>query len=98
MASARLGMPGDRENVVKLTADHSTVCKFGSSQDDRDNLELVQSNIGDLYDAALKKSESLPPLTLVKMLQESRWDSDEVDATLQGYTRARPKPVFHNST
>ena len=33
--SAQLGMPGDRENVVKLSADHRTVCKFGPSQTDR---------------------------------------------------------------
>lgn len=54
MASARLGLPGNRENVVKLNADHRQVCKFGDSQTDRDNLELVQSNIRDLYKNALK--------------------------------------------
>ncbi|KAH8591174.1 hypothetical protein B0O99DRAFT_744603 [Bisporella sp. PMI_857] len=51
--SARFGMPGDRENVVKLNADHSTVCKFGPSLADQDNFKLVQSNIRDLYRSAL---------------------------------------------
>jgi hypothetical protein len=33
--SARLGLPGDRENVVKLNADHSGVCKFETEQTDQ---------------------------------------------------------------
>jgi hypothetical protein len=52
--SARLGMPGDRENVVKLEADHSGVCKFGHSETDQDNLKLVCTNIKDLVQSALK--------------------------------------------
>lgn len=62
--SARFGMPGDRENVVKLNANHSNVCKFGPSQTDQDNFKLVRSNIGDLYRNALKKCElsTLPPI------------------------------------
>ncbi|KGO58308.1 hypothetical protein PEX2_068180 [Penicillium expansum] len=55
--SSRIGLPGDRENIVKLKADHSKVCKFGQSQTDQDNLKLVQSNIEDIYEAALKKLE-----------------------------------------
>ena len=47
-------MPGDREHVVKLNADHSGLCKFGSGQIDQDNFKLVQSNIKDLYNIALK--------------------------------------------
>ncbi|KAK1762400.1 hypothetical protein QBC33DRAFT_623724 [Phialemonium atrogriseum] len=54
MESARFGLPGDRENVVKLNADHGDVCKFGESQTDQDNFELVQSNIQDMYKNALK--------------------------------------------
>lgn len=50
-------MPGDRENVVKLIADHSGVCKFGPRLEDQDNFKLVRSNIKDLYKTALKKSE-----------------------------------------
>jgi hypothetical protein len=58
-------MPGDHENVVKLNADHSGVCKFGSALEDQDNFKLVQSNIRDLYNEALRKSElsTLPILT-----------------------------------
>ncbi|KAI1774882.1 TPR-like protein [Hypoxylon cercidicola] len=54
--SARLGLPGDRENIVKLDADHHGVCKFGESQTDQDNLKLVQANLKDLYKNALKNS------------------------------------------
>jgi hypothetical protein len=50
-------MPGDRENVVKLNADHSGVCKFGPSDEDQDNFKLARGNIKDLYKTALKKSE-----------------------------------------
>lgn len=57
MESARFGLPGDRENVVKLNADHGDVCKFGGSQTDQDNFELVQSNIQDMYKNALKLRE-----------------------------------------
>lgn len=57
MYSARLGLPGDRENIVKLNADHEGVCKFGTSQTDQDNFELVQSNISDIYKSALKISK-----------------------------------------
>ncbi|GKT67556.1 NB-ARC domain-containing protein [Colletotrichum tofieldiae] len=55
--SARLGMPGDRENVVELKADHSTVCKFGGAELDQDNLKRVRSNIKDMYKKALQRSE-----------------------------------------
>lgn len=50
-------MPGDHENVVKLNADHSGVCKFGPSLEDQDNLKLVRGNIKDLYKNALKTSK-----------------------------------------
>jgi hypothetical protein len=50
-------MPGLRENVVKLNADHSGVCKFGDSLEDHDNFKLVRSNIKDLYKKALKTGE-----------------------------------------
>ena len=50
-------MPGDHENIVKLDADHGDVCRFDRSQHDEDNLELVQGNIRDIYDNALKLGE-----------------------------------------
>lgn len=55
--SADLGMPGDRENVVKLNASHGNMCKFGAGTTDQDNLKLVLGNIRDLYKNALKSSE-----------------------------------------
>ncbi|KAF6793061.1 NB-ARC domain-containing protein [Colletotrichum musicola] len=54
--SARLGMPGDRENVVRLDADHSTVYKFGGVISDQDNLKRIQNNIKDIYKKALKNT------------------------------------------
>jgi NACHT domain len=57
-------MSGDRENIVKLNANHSSVCKFGLSQTDQDNFKLVRMNIKDLYKKALKHSElSILPLS-----------------------------------
>jgi hypothetical protein len=50
-------MPGDHENVVKLNADHSRVCKFGPNLVDQDNFKLVRGNIRDLYIEAVRKSE-----------------------------------------
>ena len=61
-------MPGDRENVVKLNADHIGVCKFGSSLDDHDNFKLVRGNIRDLYRNALKICE----LGAIPLLSVSR--------------------------
>src|SRR5438067_1289262 len=55
--SSRFGLPGDRENIVKLNADHSGVCKFGLGQDDQDNFELVRSNIKDLCKSAIRAGE-----------------------------------------
>lgn len=43
--------------MVKLNADHSGVCKFGTEQTDQDNLKLARANIKDLYRAALKTVE-----------------------------------------
>ncbi len=62
--SARLGMPGDRENVVKLNADHRGVCKFGESQTDQDNFKYVRANIRDIYKKALQKSVPTPAAAL----------------------------------
>lgn len=61
--SARFGLPGDRENIVQLKADHSGVCRFDRSQVDRDNFELVQSNIKDLYKSSLRIGELRDILT-----------------------------------
>ena len=73
-------MPGDRENVVKLSADHSTVCKFGPSQTDQDNLKLARGNIRDLYRNALKMGE-LNAVSSLSVGEENR-QLDELQARL----------------
>ena len=56
MHSARLGMPGEREQIVKLNGDHGRVCKFGDNQTDQDNLELVRATLTDLYTRAIQEA------------------------------------------
>ena len=57
--SATFGLPGHRENIVRLNASHSDMCRFDAKdQRDKDNLEIVFSNLEDLYDEALKTCES----------------------------------------
>lgn len=62
-------MPSDRENIVKLNADHGGVCKFGTSQEDEDNFDLVLGNMRDLYESALKTHELLAMSTVADPLQ-----------------------------
>ena len=40
-----------------LVGDHSTICKIGNSEDDKDNLKKVKGNILILYDAAMRAGE-----------------------------------------
>lgn len=57
--SATFGLFGHRENIVRLNASHSDMCRFDAKdQRDKDNLEFVLSNLEDLYDEALKSRES----------------------------------------
>ena len=55
--SSRFGLPGDRENIVKLDADHRDVCRFDTSEHDQDNYELVRGNVKDIYKNALRIGE-----------------------------------------
>ncbi len=55
--SAVFGLPGDRENIVRLDASHSDMCRFDQSRQDQDNFKLVWNNVEDLYKEALKGSE-----------------------------------------
>lgn len=55
--SARFGLPGEKENIVAVHADHGGICKFGISQKDQDELKIVQGNIRDLFENALRKCE-----------------------------------------
>ena len=44
-------MSGSRENVVRLEAAHSDLCRF--DEHDEDNSKLVLNNIEDLYEHAI---------------------------------------------
>ncbi|KAI1172154.1 hypothetical protein F4777DRAFT_524116 [Nemania sp. FL0916] len=57
--SSRFGLPGDRENVVALEADHSGICRFGDTDTDQDNLERVLGNIRDPVENAVKTNTKL---------------------------------------
>ncbi|KAI0419146.1 hypothetical protein F5X98DRAFT_335341 [Xylaria grammica] len=54
--SATFGLPGHRENILGLEADHSNICKFNTDEeDDRDIYEsFVEHNFQWLYEEALK--------------------------------------------
>ena len=57
--SATFGLPGHRENIVRLNASHSDMCRFdGTDQRDKDNLRLVFRNLEDVYTEALTSCES----------------------------------------
>lgn len=72
-------MPGDHENVVKLNADHSGVCKFGPSQTDQDNFKLVRSNVKDLYKHALSVGRlSIIPSAVVQGQGTEHGDDEEL--------------------
>ena len=57
-SSAQIGLPGDRENQIKLEAKHSDMCRFNPADSvDRKNYELVEGNILDLCEKALQLGE-----------------------------------------
>ena len=67
-SSAIFGLPGHRENIVRLSASHSDMCRFDANdQRDKDNLEIVLSNLEDLYDEALKSCESASDIHLPEL-------------------------------
>ena len=52
-ASAMIGLPGDRENQVKLEATHSDMCRFNpNTQVDAKNFKLVEGNVLELCEAS----------------------------------------------
>ncbi|ENH71185.1 Nephrocystin-3 [Fusarium oxysporum f. sp. cubense race 1] len=56
--SATLNLPGTREKQIAMHADHSTICKFDSS--DSPACELVLGTIADEVDRALTMGRSAP--------------------------------------
>ena len=75
-------MPGDRERAVQLNADHSTICKFGPSQPDQDNLKLVQSSIKGLYKGALEKCELIAIPSIIGKEGMVTMEDDVLEARL----------------
>jgi hypothetical protein len=56
--SVVIGLPGSREHVVKLNAEHSDMCRFDLSiPNDQDNYEVVEANLEELCLEALKQGE-----------------------------------------
>ncbi|KAF7556979.1 hypothetical protein G7Z17_g1046 [Cylindrodendrum hubeiense] len=62
--SAKIGIPGDQEHVVKLNAGHGGVCRFSTSEVAQDNSKLVIRNIRDLYKKALQIGTKQQELSL----------------------------------
>jgi hypothetical protein len=55
--SAVFGLAGDRENQVRLNADHRSMCRFNPAVEvEMENYFLVRGNILDLIDSATDKS------------------------------------------
>ncbi|KAH6669960.1 hypothetical protein B0J14DRAFT_545730 [Halenospora varia] len=53
--SATIGLPGDREKMIKIDASHSNMCRFDPNmEEDCDNYELVERNLKRLCDIALR--------------------------------------------
>lgn len=69
--STLFGLPGGREHVVALQADHKGVCRFGDSQADRDNFDVVKINIMDLYEKAIKQNTANSSLVSSEQLISS---------------------------
>jgi len=58
--SAIFGLPGDRENAIKLDAKHEDMCRFDlSNEKDKNNYFLVEGNLGDMCEAASKQCQSI---------------------------------------
>ncbi|KAK4655284.1 hypothetical protein QC762_301160 [Podospora pseudocomata] len=74
--SAKLGLPGNVENVVKLNGDHSSLCKIGTTQKDQDNLKKIRRNIEDIYSKALEKQPQ-PAISQPRIPIINGWDGQD---------------------
>ncbi|KAH8700955.1 hypothetical protein BGW36DRAFT_375302 [Talaromyces proteolyticus] len=55
--SATFGLPGHRETILGLEADHSNMCKFNTEiEDDKDLYDFVENNFYWLYEEAMKEA------------------------------------------
>lgn len=91
-ASAIFGLPGTRENIVGLNAEHSDLCRFGASRREQDNLKVVLANIRDLYNAALERSESVGVSSRAEQSREAADDPQGIDQDLERRFASLPAP------
>jgi hypothetical protein len=57
--SATLGLPGDRETILRRRADHSDVCRFNPHDEiDEEDFEIFEGNLKRLYRFAMKTGET----------------------------------------
>lgn len=82
-SSAIFGLPGRRERIVELKADHSDLCRFDESPRDQDNLKIISNNVQDLYEIALKRSESVSVLCASEEGSEAANDTKEIDQDVE---------------
>jgi hypothetical protein len=66
--SAIFGLSGNKERQISLNADHSTICRFGTTTVDQDNLTIVKSNLKGLYTRALTAGKMNSDLLTSKMI------------------------------
>jgi hypothetical protein len=69
--SATFGLAGSRENIIRLEANHSDICRFGDSQQDQDNFEIVKGNIEELYLGAINGGKLLIPQSVLSL--SAKW-------------------------
>ena len=91
--SACFGLPGSRENIVELNAEHSDLCRFDGSMRDQDNFKLVANNIQDIYEAALKRSESVDVSKRAMQSREEADNSQGVDQELNKRLGSQQTPA-----
>ncbi len=82
-SSAIFGLPGTRERILELNADHSDLCRFDGTRRDQDNFKKVSNNIQEMYEAALERSESVNILYAAKGGAEATNEDQEIDQDLE---------------
>ena len=92
-SSAIFGLPGTRERILELNADHSNLCCFDGTRRDQDNYKKVSNNIQDMYEAALKRSESVNILCAAKGGAKAANDAQEIDQDLEARFASLPEPA-----
>ncbi|VUC31655.1 unnamed protein product, partial [Clonostachys rosea] len=78
--STMLRPAGSREHVIKLEGDHGDVCKFGDSDRDQRNLEIVSHFIRKLYWNAVIKHEFISTRVAAVTKRDGTGDVDDSPA------------------